>query len=381
MNFSVAQIDEIKSKIERVHLNGPPPEEAAESLLLKPFSQIKLQSVKWLIPGWLPQGHLTLLAGQAGMGKTTIGLKIAALVSTGGKWPDGSQIRQGEVLIFAGEDDLGSTIKPNLMANHADTDKVHNLDGVKTKDGEVAFDPATHMPAVTAALKARPETRLVIIDPALAVAAKARDEYRATDIRKALAPVQEMARETGVACLMISHFLKRHNSTGSNPLDRVIGSQAWGAVARVVLAVDRTDSDDRALMRAKSNLSTTRGGWQYSITETRLNDRDPHTGLQLAFTGAVDGEAEAVFASASEGDRSSPARDAAVNWLRQCFAENPQPAKWSDICREAKQAGDIAQKTLRNARDILGAKGEIESVKIGKAWFWQTPNPATPRAN
>ena len=59
-------------------------------------------------------GKMSVIGGNAGCNKSTLALSLAALVSKGGKWPDGSRCPQGEVIIMSSEDDEGDTLKPRL---------------------------------------------------------------------------------------------------------------------------------------------------------------------------------------------------------------------------------------------------------------------------
>jgi hypothetical protein len=51
--------------------------------------------VQWLWPDWLALGKFHLLAGAPGQGKTTIAMGLAATVTLGGRWPDGSRCAAG----------------------------------------------------------------------------------------------------------------------------------------------------------------------------------------------------------------------------------------------------------------------------------------------
>jgi len=64
---------------------------------------VALEPVRWLWRGFLPAGMLTILGGAPGCGKTTIALSLAATVTRGATWPDGSRCTQaGDVLIWSG---------------------------------------------------------------------------------------------------------------------------------------------------------------------------------------------------------------------------------------------------------------------------------------
>ena len=350
------------------------PTKPVKTLELVTADKIKPVAVDWLIPGWLPCGHITLLAGAPGMGKTTLALAVATAVSTGGKWGNSVPVNFGGTILFTGEDSIESTIIPNLIASGADLPRIHfpgQITGKddKQKDFKRNFNPGDDLDALATCMKSVRNPKLVIIDPALALASKTRDEYRASDIRKTLEPVQQFAKDHGVAVLCITHFLKRHNSTGSGVLDRVIGSQAWGAVARMVWAVDDTDAG-KALFRAKSNLGPTEGGFSFDI---HVDDQNKGIeGKYISFGRPVEGNADDAF---SGGEREAPALSTATDWLRKYFDERPYGETWDDICKEGKSAHDMTKKTMRNARDVLKVEGLIENFRAthqeGGQWKWR----------
>src|SRR5208337_2012961 len=81
---------------------------------------------KWLWPGVIPAGKLTLLVGDPGVGKSLLTLDIAARVTRGRPWPDCSAACAiGEVILLSAEDDPADTIKPRLLAAGAVCDLIH----------------------------------------------------------------------------------------------------------------------------------------------------------------------------------------------------------------------------------------------------------------
>jgi putative DNA primase/helicase len=109
---------------------------------LIPASRIEPVPIKWLWPGWLARRRLNILAGPPGSGKTTLAGEMAATVSTGGRWPDGSRAKQGNVVIWSGEDDPEDTLVPRLIASGADVRHVHFVGNIRDESASRSFDPA-----------------------------------------------------------------------------------------------------------------------------------------------------------------------------------------------------------------------------------------------
>lgn len=232
-------------------------------------STITTHPVSWLWNDWIASGKLQILAGQPGAGKTTLAMSMAAVVTRGGEWPDGSTCAPGNVVIWSGEDDPTDTLAPRLMAAGADMDRVFFVDVVTAGGERRPFDPASDMPALAAAIDEAGGCALLILDPI--VTAVTGDGNSNTEVRRGLQPVVDLAARLKCAVLGLTHLTK--GTSGRDPLDRVTGSLAFGAVARVVmLAAKRQDAGDagamdRLLCRVKSNNGTDDGGFEYALRQ------------------------------------------------------------------------------------------------------------------
>ncbi len=107
---------------------------------------IPVEKIQWIWPGWLPRAKLSILAGAGGCGKTTLAISLAARLSRGGDWPDGSKCEAaGNVIIWSGEDGIADTIIPRLTAADADLTRVHIIEGLRDQRGNRRqFDPAAN---------------------------------------------------------------------------------------------------------------------------------------------------------------------------------------------------------------------------------------------
>ncbi|HEV7911790.1 MAG TPA: AAA family ATPase [Methylocella sp.] len=75
---------------------------------------LEMETIEWLWLHWLALGKLHLIAGAPEAGKTTIALSLAATISSGSHWPDGTRAPVGNVLIW-GIMHLTSTILESIL--------------------------------------------------------------------------------------------------------------------------------------------------------------------------------------------------------------------------------------------------------------------------
>nr|WP_084153822.1 AAA family ATPase [Simplicispira psychrophila] len=338
-----------------------------DSVILKCGADLTPQPVRWLWTHWLALGKFHLLAGAPGQGKTTIALAIAATLTIGGRWPDGSRSDTGNILIWSGEDDPADTLLPRLLAAGADKDRCFFIDGAR-RDGEVVpFDPSRDLGQLLAAIEQIGGIKLLVIDPV--VSAVTGDSHKNTEVRRALQPLVDLAAACDCAVLGITHFSK--GGQGTDPAQRVIGSVAFAAVARVVLVAAKVQDDDnqdtRILARSKSNIGPDDGGFQYHLEQC-----EPLPGIQasrIAWGKAVEGTARELLTEPDDTPQDSAdnsAKDETEEFLLELLKDGSAPSKHVEA--EAKGAG-IAWRTVRRASDCLG----IKKRKLDGSWYWFKP--------
>jgi hypothetical protein len=88
-----------------------PREETREIITIR-ASDIKPKRKEWIWKYWLARGKFELIGGKVGDGKSTLSFEFAAIISRGGKWPDGTQAIAANVIIWTGEDNVEDTIVP-----------------------------------------------------------------------------------------------------------------------------------------------------------------------------------------------------------------------------------------------------------------------------
>ena len=216
-------------------------------------SDIEPEPISWIWRGYLARGKLHILAGMPSAGKTTIAMKMAATISAGSRWPHGTAAKQGNIIVWSGEDDPADTLVPRLEASGADMSRIFFARGMTRGKERRAFDPAKDIPALEAAIERAGGVALIVVDPL--VSATSGDSHNNAETRRGLQPLVDLAAKCKGALLGVHHFTK--GSEGAHPIDRITGSVAFGALARIVLvAAKGKDSDDgkpgpHIFMRAK----------------------------------------------------------------------------------------------------------------------------------
>lgn len=349
--------------------NKPTPQVSGKrSVTLVQCSTIEAKPITWLWNGFIPQGKLTLLAGAGGTGKSTLAFSFAGTVSNGGTWPDGSQcINAFNVLIWSSEDDPADTIVPRLLAVGANLQRCGIISGAIDENGlRCPFDAAKDMDRLHEAVNQIGGVSLLIIDPI--VTAVTGDMHKANDVRRDLQPIVDFAAETNCAVFGITHFAK--GTAGKNSAERVIGSQAFAALARMVLvAAKEENSQNRVFTRAKSNNSVDTGGFSYTIDAGTLPGGIEAT--RIAWGEALQGSSREILSAVEEPETDDTSKiGQAKRFIVEALSNGPVESK--ELARTAREGFGISERTLRRAGEALGIKPKHEPLWGGK-WSWALP--------
>jgi len=331
-------------------------------------STIKAVPIRWLWPDWLAKGKLHILAGAGGTGKTTLLIGLIATITTGGRWPDGSRCSEpGNALIWSSEDDPADTLIPRLTAAGADMSRVYIIQGLTNARGDAdPFDPANDIVRLRETASEIGGVSLLMLDPI--VSAVKGDMHKANDVRRALQGVVDFAEQNLCAVVGISHFAK--GGAGSSPADRVIGSQAFSALARTVLvAAKQEDSDQRVLARAKSNIGADEGGVSYTIEPCDIGDGIEAT--RVVWGAAIEGSAREILGEAeASSDEEAQDLDDPSDCLYRILKDNPLE---SNEAKALMRRNGYTEKQIRRAREKLSVVTARTGNKKDVKSFWSLP--------
>ncbi len=206
---------------------------------------------------------------------------------------------------------------------------------------------------------------LLIIDPI--VTAVTGDMHKANDVRRSLQSIVDFAAEMNCCVLGVTHFAK--GTAGKNSAERVIGSQAFAALARMVLvAAKEEESNRRVFTRAKSNNSLDTGGFSYSIEALNLNGGI--TATRVVWGERLQGSSRAILAEV-EGDRDG--EDGKLGIAKKFLIESLRngPVASKELFEHAREGYGVSTNTLRRAQKDLGIVASKTTFAGG--WMWALP--------
>ena len=335
--------DSVRSKARWVALQGSP---------LQTIASVQPREAEYLAEPYLPRGMITILAGHAGQGKTTLALWLASHVSNGDLMPGG---KPGNVYYFTTENDESIVLRPRLEAMDARLDRVM----VMRSDARQLTLTDPRLFEMHKIFDGKPD--LIVFDPVQSYVGKKLDMNRTDDVRFMMDNLNKLLHATNAAVVLICHTKKAPMGFNGRPCELINGSSDFVNAARSVcfLGRDPARPDVCVVAQEKNSLGL--------------------PGASLAFTigedGAVhwsDEECELTAAQIltySDEKRRHAARpnERAQAALRDLLAKN-EKMRSTDILEACAKQG-ISRSAVYRARDEL----PIQKQRTGMGSFWSMP--------
>lgn len=339
------------------------------TLQLTPASAIRPRPVVWLWDDRLALGALSLLAGREGIGKSTVAYWLAARI-TRGQLDGAAHGKARGVLIAATEDSWEHTIVPRLIAADADLDRVFRVE-VRTADNIHVGLSLPHDIHSLEAAAAATDAALLLLDPLMSRLGE-QDTHKDSDVRIALEPLVAVADRTRMAVLGIMH----HNKSGStDPLQLVMGSKAFTAVARavhtVVIDPDNETEQRRLFGTPKNNLGRTDlPTLTFSIASVavRTDEGTAWTG-GLAWGADLEESIGSVMGRTQDTDRSATSE--AAEWLEDVLSNGiTASSAVKDQARKVAISVDALKRACKRPGVVVTSEG------FPRRTYWELPEHA-----
>lgn len=321
------------------------------------LSGVEPQAVSWLWPNFIPLARATMISGDPNVGKTWLALDIAARLSKGLTWPDGSPGPEpANVLYLTVEDNPHDTIRPRIDSLGGDPSKIAIInpgyedfisfaehDGIKKLEDEI--------------LKIG-NVRLVVLDPVIDFSGEI-NPNAAEQVRAFLTPLIHLAEKLNFALVLIAHLNKAQSQSA---IYRTGGStSAWLGKCRAAFMIfrDSEEKKKRYVSAIKSNLAPDDPP-QLSfipnngrlIFEKVVEEVDVDEHLNPQFRGRDGEKEESSFA---------------VSWLKDALKNGPVDAK---EIKQAAREGGISERSLNRAGHKLNVTMKAEGYGKFKTSTW-----------
>lgn len=352
-------------------------EENTEKLNLVKASSIRPRKVNWLIKNRIPRGKITLFAGEGGIGKSTVLMGLASLVSRGRRFiMEKEKIERGNVVVLSAEDNEEDTLAPRLIAAKADMDNVYFLKGTKKTDSdnieyydEISLD--RDILRLEAVLKTLEGVSCVIIDPISAYLGDI-NEYKNSEVRALLSKLTIIAEKYNCALILNTHLSKPNNASKASAANRVTGSIAYVNASRAAYLIirDPNNPNDRCLiLPIKNNNGDDKTGFAYKIVGVTI-DEDIETTRAEFFNELITESANEILEK--DTSKETPG-DEARKFLLDILSTGSKPVK--DIIEEAQEIGISIATLYRVKKDLKITEERSSSAWRNKIWYLTPASP------
>lgn len=346
---------------------APAPKDDVEAgrLQLQSLEGLQVRPVRWLWHHRIALGQIALLAGREGIGKSTTALALAAQITRGTL--EGDYLgRARDVVIVATEDSFEHTIAPRLMAADADLARVYR---VTMTEEYAALAFPRDLPELERACAGH-DVGLIVLDPLMSRVGAELDSHRDQQVRQALEPIGALADRLRASVLGLIHV----NKGGSvDPLERVMASKAFTAVARSVLYAMKDPVEhepaEYLLGLVKSNLGPIglpTLTYTFEATTVAETDEGPVITSRVVWGEPTARQIDEILAADPGAETKI---EAAARWLRDYLCEHGRMPAVEVLKAGAGEDPPHAKRTLQDATKRAGVV--FEKVGFPAVPFWR----------
>lgn len=343
------------------------------------------EEAQWLVPGYIPQGQITLLAADGGVGKTSFWCQLLAALSTGRatlleevspKWDSNSLSGKADTpaetlsakqdtphkerwgAFFSTEDSVRKKLKKKLRLAGA---KMMNLITLESSSAAL-LELRLGSPELSDFIHSyRPA--LCVLDPIQGFLPHGVNMAARNEIRECLAPLMALGEQVGTAFLLVCHTNKRAGAWGRTRL--ADSADLWDAARSVLMMGDAGDGR-RYLSQEKNNYGPLQPTRLYTFSDSGLlvpagltQKRDKEFQLQAQPSAA-------------------PKREGCKEFLLQKLQENGGSLPAKELEELAREEG-YTKTTVRHSKGELKDSGFLrfrqECVGREKRWWVESLVP------
>lgn len=240
-----------------------------DNLPLINLVDVPIRTPKFLYENKLVEGVINILAGEGGIGKSTLALDWVAKL-TKGELPGDYIGNPIKICLYCPEEN-GGMIKARLLAAKADMEKIILVG--KDQQGQTADLTLPQNIHVVEKMLRATKARVLVVDPLSNLVSG--DSNKLTDVRKSLNPLAGLAESMEITIVGILHFGK---AQGRNARNMISGSKAYDDICRSLLSMARDPQTDRVIVtHEKANyiaLPSCQRDWSFRLESVEVKDEE-----------------------------------------------------------------------------------------------------------
>jgi len=336
--------------IEKLGTQADSPLAPDDGLKLKGGTDIVEREQHWIIPDFLPDETLVLVAGKPGIGKTSGCSSWAAALSRGRLPVLGTNCEPRNVMILSNEDSEAH-LRKLFTEMGGDLSRLW----VEDEDSDVPWQLGN-----LAALEARiveHQIGLVIIDSLSTHKVSGKDLNSPGDMAPMLVPLRQLANRCRCLIVLIHH---ENKAKTTDPMEKISGSLAIVACARhaIVIGQHPENQDIRVAAVVKSNLTLPgKANYEFQL-------------VPFQWKGRTELQAGDLLLQPDEGGRPADAEA----FLRQALESGPEDA--AKLRQLAESGYGIKVWTLQRAATKLEIVRTPSGFGRGRQVLWALPSIA-----
>ena len=204
------------------------------------MDNVVMKPVTWVTPGWLPEGKITIIEGDPGVGKSWFMQYMCISMINGDRVPCSGQygqrgVRDGRIMYIDLENDPSTDTKSRLVDMGLEEDKLSHFMQYYRAFSLTDFDEFEEFEKIVASFR----PRIIVFDTIMLYMGSS-DTHKASDVQQTLSRLSLIAQQYNCAVVLIRHLGK---SSRDNIKHAGLGSIAFTGMARMVHLV-RLHPDD-----------------------------------------------------------------------------------------------------------------------------------------
>lgn len=337
------------------------------SSCFKTLEDITEEEARWVIPGWIPEEQIALLAADGGVGKTTLWCHIIAALSAGKPClldPPDVERAPARVAFLTTEDSVKKKLRKKIREAGGNLRNIITPDFTGDDGGQLLRALKFGTPEMEGFIKSlRPA--LCVFDPIQGFIPPELNMSHRNVMRDRLSSLLALGEKYHSAFLLICHSNKRKGASGR---DRISESADLWDIARSVMMAGYTDEQGvRYLSNEKNNYAELQETILFTID-------DSGQAIKTGTSWKRDKDYMQAAAFAAAPPVKEDCKDWIINELKQCAEGQNMSNKELE---ERARAKGYTHTTVRNAKKELKNEGRISMFSTGnpttgKQWFIQS---------